>query len=96
MMVVVAYDVQTLQQSGRKRLSRVSKMCCHYGQRVQNSVFECLVSPSEFLVLENELEKIIDKDEDSLRFYMLGDNYSSRIKAVGKRREMPTDDVMIV
>lgn len=72
MMLVVTYDVNTETTAGKRRLRRVAKTCMKYGQRVQNSVFECLVTPSERLTLIHELEKIMDVDNDSLRLYNLG------------------------
>ena len=96
MMLVVTYDVNTETTAGKRRLRRVAKTCMKYGQRVQNSVFECLVTPSERLTLIHELEKIMDVDNDSLRLYNLGSRYSSRIEYRGTQRHLPVDDVMIV
>ncbi|NMM99232.1 CRISPR-associated endonuclease Cas2 [Bifidobacterium olomucense] len=96
MMVVVAYDVNTETASGRRRLRLVSKACMKYGQRVQNSVFECSVSPSDYLQLRHELDDIIDMESDSLRFYNLGAKYADRIENVGKQRHLPVDDVMLI
>ncbi|KFI92398.1 putative CRISPR-associated endoribonuclease Cas2 [Bifidobacterium saguini DSM 23967] len=96
MMVVVAYDVNTETASGRRRLRLVAKACMKYGQRVQNSVFECAVSPSGYLQLRHELNDIIDMERDSLRFYNLGAKYSDRIENVGKQRHLPVDDVMLI
>ncbi|WEV76357.1 CRISPR-associated endonuclease Cas2 [Bifidobacterium sp. ESL0800] len=96
MMVVVAYDVNTETPQGRRRLRLVAKACVKFGQRVQNSVFECLVSPSDLLVLKNELVKIIDVECDSLRFYNLGAKYSNRIEQVGRQRHLPSDGIMMV
>ena len=72
MMVLVTYDVNTTDKLGQKRLRQVAKKCVNYGQRVQNSVFECLLEPAQFVKLRNELEAIIDFEKDSLRYYMLG------------------------
>ena len=96
MMLVVTYDVNTETTAGKRRLRRVAKTCMKYGQRVQNSVFDCLVTPSERLTLIHELEKIMDVDNDSLRLYNLGSRYSSRIEYRGTQRHLPRDDVMIV
>ncbi|NEG90095.1 CRISPR-associated endonuclease Cas2 [Bifidobacterium aerophilum] len=96
MMIVVAYDVNTETASGRRRLRLVAKTCMKYGQRVQNSVFECLVSPSDYLVLRHELDDIVDLERDSMRFYNLGAKYSTRIEHVGRQRHVPVDDVMMV
>ena len=77
MMVLITYDVETMTPSGKKRLRQVAKQCVNFGQRVQNSVFECLVDPAQFAELKHRLESIIDLEKDSLRFYMLGDNWKS-------------------
>lgn len=75
MLILITYDVSTTDSEGRRRLSRVAKTCVDYGQRVQNSVFECILDATQFRRLKYELEEINDKDQDSLRFYNLGDNY---------------------
>lgn len=72
MMVLVTYDVNTETAAGRKRLRKVAKLCVDFGQRVQHSVFECSVTPAEFVEVKNRLLEIIDKEQDSIRFYMLG------------------------
>ena len=97
MMVLVTYDVSTESEGGKTRLRRVAKVCVNNGQRVQNSVFECLLEPAQFVTLKNSLFKIIDKDKDSLRFYMLGKNWESRVEQMGKNDTYhPTDDVVII
>ncbi len=68
MMVLITYDVETVTSSGKKRLRHVAKQCVNYGQRVQNSVFECLVDPAQFTELKHRLESIIDKEKDSIRY----------------------------
>lgn len=84
MLVLVTYDVNTEDAGGRRQLRKVAKACVNKGQRVQCSVFECLVDAAEYKQLKNELGKIIDKDADSLRFYNLGNNFSRRIETLGK------------
>jgi len=96
MMVLITYDVETMTPSGKKRLRRVAKQCVNFGQRVQNSVFECLVDPAQFAELKHRLESIIDLEKDSLRFYMLGDNWKSRIKHTGAKSSYNPDDMMII
>ncbi|WEV53721.1 CRISPR-associated endonuclease Cas2 [Bifidobacterium sp. ESL0704] len=96
MMVVVAYDVNTQTPQGRRRLRRVAKACTKYGQRVQNSVFECEVTPSDLLVLKHDLAGIIDLNCDSLRFYNLGAKYSNRIEHIGVQHHLPTDGLLMV
>lgn len=96
-MVLVTYDVNTESEGGKGRLRRVAKVCVNNGQRVQNSVFECMVEPAQFVVLKSSLLKIIDKDKDSLRFYLLGKNWENRVEQMGKNNTYhPTEDVMIL
>ena len=78
MLVLITYDVSTETSAGRRRLQRVAKKCLSYGQRVQNSVFECNIDWKQFIVLQSELMKIINTEEDSLRFYNLGNNYTEK------------------
>ena len=85
MMVLVTYDVNTETSLGRKRLRHVAKACENRGQRVQNSVFECLVDPAQWVNLQEKLIKIIDPEKDSLRFYYLGANWQGRIDHVGAK-----------
>ncbi|MDR3703525.1 MAG: CRISPR-associated endonuclease Cas2 [Candidatus Sulfopaludibacter sp.] len=82
-MVVVAYDVSTETDGGRRRLRRVAKVCEDVGQRVQDSVFECLVDGARWVRLRASLVSEIDPGEDSLRFYFLGDNWERRVEHVG-------------
>lgn len=89
MMVLVAYDVNVESKDGRRRLRRVAKICVNYGQRVQNSVFECLVDPSQLVELKAALFKEIDPKLDSLRYYQLGKNWRDRVEHVGAK---PTFD----
>lgn len=85
MMVLVTYDVNTESDEGRKRLRKVAKECVNYGQRVQNSVFECLVDPAQFARLKHSLCEIIDDEKDSLRFYYLGKNWQHRVEHFGAK-----------
>lgn len=96
MMVLVTYDVNTELPEGRKRLREVSKTCCKYGQRVQNSVFECNVTPSDYLQLKHKLNQIINPEQDSLRFYTLGSRYDQKIEYTGTQRHLPENDVMMI
>lgn len=96
-MVLVTYDVNTESDGGKTRLRRVAKVCVNYGQRVQNSVFECMLEPAQFVALKSSLSKIIDNDKDSLRFYLLGKNWESRVEQLGRNNAYhPTDDIMLV
>lgn len=80
MMVIVAYDVNTMEVAGQRRLRRVAKVCSKFGQRVQNSVFECEVTPADYLLLKHDLFEIMDEEVDSLRFYNLGSKYSNKYR----------------
>ena len=85
MLVVVAYDVNTVSEEGRRRLRHVAKLCEDFGQRVQNSVFECLVDAAQWTKLRARLVDKIEKKTDSLRFYFLGDNWQRRVEHVGAK-----------
>ena len=84
MLVLVTYDVNTEDAAGERRLRRVARACVNKGQRVQCSVFECLLNNAEYQALKHELEGIIDCDKDSLRFYNLGNTFSTRVETLGK------------
>ena len=86
MFVLVSYDVATDDDGGARRLRRVAKACQNYGQRVQYSVFECIVDPAQWAILRDRLIREIDKDKDSLRFYFLGSNWRRRVEHVGQQR----------
>lgn len=85
MMVLVTYDVNTASEGGSRRLRRVAKICQNYGQRVQNSVFECLVDPAQWTNLRHRLMEIFDPEKDSLRFYFLGANWKNRVEHQGAK-----------
>lgn len=86
MLVVIAYDVNTSDEAGRRRLRRVAKVCVNYGQRVQNSVFECVADAATLEKIKHQLLGIIDLDCDSLRIYNLGNRYGGRIEQYGAKR----------
>ena len=90
MLVLITYDVNTEDKAGRKRLRKVAKHCLNYGLRVQNSVFECNVNQKEYVELQHVLSTEIDESKDSLRFYLLGNNYKNKIIHIGAK---PTFDV---
>ena len=96
MLILVTYDVNTEDRAGTRRLNRIAKLCVKYGQRVQNSVFECLVEAHDYRVLQNELLKIADLDKDSLRFYNLGNNYSAKIEHFGAKSTYDPQGSLIV
>src|SRR5579863_1030199 len=95
MLVVVAYDVSTESEEGVKRLRRVAKVCEDKGQRVQNSVFECLVDAAQWVRLRADLIGEISPGDDSLRFYFLGDNWSRRIEHVGTKASYDPEGPLI-
>lgn len=96
MMVVVSYDVNTIKPEGRRRLRKVAKTCQNYGQRVQHSVFECLVDPVQFQALKNELTDIYEPATDSLRFYLLGANWKNRVEHLGCKEPIDPEGVLLV
>jgi len=84
MMVLITYDVSTTSVEGQKRLRSVARVCENYGQRVQNSVFECLIDPAQLVNIQHKLISIIDRECDSLRLYYLGKNWKKRVEHFGK------------
>ncbi|MCD7891230.1 MAG: CRISPR-associated endonuclease Cas2 [Ruminococcus sp.] len=95
MLVLITYDVNTEDKAGKTRLRKAAKICVNYGQRVQNSVFECSLDPVQLSTVKNALLKVIDKEKDSLRFYNLGNNYKNKIEHYGDKDTYLPDDVMI-
>ena len=85
MMVLVSYDVSTMDAAGKNRLRKVAKECQNHGQRVQNSVFEMNLDYSTFLKTKDRLLKLIDEKQDSLRFYYLGNNWEHRVEHIGAK-----------
>jgi CRISPR-associated protein Cas2 len=96
MLVVVSYDVSTIEEGGRRRLARVAKICKNYGQRVQLSIFECSVDPAQWAFLRNQLVQEIDPETDSLRFYFLGANWRRRVEHVGAKKSIDPDEPLVV
>ncbi len=96
MLILITYDVSTTSIGGKKRLRRVSKKCLDYGQRVQNSVFECIIDSAQFKQLKYQLEDIIDKETDSLRFYNLGNNYKTKVDHIGVKESYDIEDTLII
>ncbi|MBT9157919.1 MAG: CRISPR-associated endoribonuclease Cas2 [Firmicutes bacterium] len=96
MMVLITYDVSTMTPAGKKRLRHVAKQCLNHGQRVQNSVFECLLTPAQFVALRNRLEALIDGEVDSLRYYMLGSNWQNKVEHVGAKVAYDPEGSMII
>jgi len=96
MMVLVTYDVETLTSAGKTRLRKVAKRCVNYGQRVQNSVFECLVDPAQFAEFKHQLEEIIDEEKDSLRYYFLGNNWRNKVEHIGNKNSYDPESPLII
>lgn len=96
MLILITYDVDTTTKSGEKRLRKVAKECVNYGQRVQNSVFECLLTEAQLVSLKAILSSIIDETADSIRFYYLGNNWQRKIETLGEITSYdPTDSLII-
>ena len=96
MLVLVTYDVNTETAGGRRRLRKVAKACVNRGQRVQNSVFECLLDAAQYVMFKAELTALIDPQTDSLRFYQLGNNYKRKVEHVGMHPAFAQDDILLL
>jgi CRISPR-associated protein Cas2 len=96
MMVLVTYDVNTETEAGKKRLNKVAKQCQNFGQRVQNSVFECILDLAQLKLLQARLEKIIDIEKDSIRYYYLGDEWRKRVEHIGAKASIDLEGPLIV
>ncbi len=96
MMVLITYDVETTTPAGRKRLRKVARQCVNFGQRVQNSVFECLVDPAQFAELRHRLEETIDNKKDSLRYYFLGNNWKTKVEHTGVKTSYDPEDTLMI
>lgn len=96
MLVLITYDVSTADAAGQKRLRKVAKQCVNYGVRVQNSVFECQLNAAELRKVEYILENLIDKEKDSLRFYVLGNEYKNKVRHIGSKPAFNVSDVLIM
>lgn len=96
MLVLITYDVNTEDGAGKKRLRKVAKACTNYGQRVQNSVFECILDASQALALKHSLLAMIDADKDSLRFYYLGNRYESKVEHFGAKNTYAPEGLLMV
>ena len=97
MLILITYDVSVVTPSGRRRLRNIAKTCLDYGMRVQNSVFECEVTPAEMVVLKQELIDIYNPQEDSLRFYYLGKKGRQKVEHLGTKivLDVATDPLII-
>lgn len=96
MMVLISYDVSTMDTAGKTRLRKVAKECQNHAQRVQNSVFEADLDYSSFLKLKSRLIKLIDSEKDSLRFYYLGNHWERKIEHIGAKKTYNPEGVIII
>ena len=96
MLVLITYDVNTGTAKGKKRLARIAKICCNYGQRVQNSVFECDLDAAQLIVVRKMLLDTYEESEDSLRIYHLGNKYNTKIEQYGCKTSYDPEDVLII
>lgn len=96
MMVLITYDVETVTLEGARRLRHVAKECQNYGQRVQNSVFECVLTDAQFTILRSNLSSMIDNEKDSIRFYFLGNNWNNRVENIGKKTSYDVSSELII
>lgn len=96
MYVLVTYDVASDSPSSARRLRRVAKICTQFGQRVQLSVFECMLDPGKYECLKHELEQVIDKEKDSLRFYNLGNHWQSRVEHIGAKESYDPEGLLLI
>ena len=96
MLVLITYDVNTESYSGKKRLRKVAKECVNYGQRVQNSVFECSMDSAKCAIVKAKLTQLIDPEKDSLRFYYLGNNYANKIEHLGVKASYDPEGPLLI
>ncbi len=96
MLVLITYDVSTQDAAGKSRLRKVAKECVNYGQRVQNSVFECILDASQLLLLKDRLVSLINLNEDSLRFYYLGNNYQTKTEHFGSKTSYDAEGTLMI
>lgn len=96
MFVLITYDVNITSPNGARRLRNVAKECQNYGKRVQNSVFECILTEVQLITLKNSLEGFIDSTEDSVRFYILGNNWKRKVEILGKDIGIYFTDELII
>ncbi len=96
MLVLVTYDVNTADAQGKRRLRNVAKICVAHGQRVQNSVFECLIDEAQFQMLRMHLVQEIDPRKDSLRFYRLGNKFETKVEHIGAKPGFSAEDVLMI
>ena len=96
MMILITYDVNTEDAAGKKRLRKIAKQCVNYGQRVQNSVFECILDAAQCRQLQHTLLTIMDLEKDSLRFYYLGTHYQTKVEHFGAKASYEPEGVLLI
>lgn len=96
MLVLITYDVNTEDAAGKARLRKVAKQCVNYGQRVQNSVFECILDSAQCKKLIHRLRDLIDEEKDSLRIYYLGNNYQNKVEHFGAKPGYEAEGVLMI
>ncbi|WWR15931.1 CRISPR-associated endonuclease Cas2 [Lachnospiraceae bacterium JLR.KK008] len=96
MLVLITYDVCTQSAAGKTRLRKVARECVNYGQRVQNSVFECILDASQLLLLKDRLVSLINDKEDSLRFYYLGNHYQTKVEHFGSKDSYEAEGILMI
>lgn len=96
MFELITYDVNITSLNGAKRLRNVAKACLNHGKRVQNPVFECVLTESQYIMLKSQLENIIDSSQDSIRFYLLGSNWKRKVETIGKNMGIDVTGELII
>lgn len=96
MLILITYDVSTQDDEGKKRLRQIAKICVNYGQRVQNSVFECLLDPVQLKILQKNILDIMDKQKDSVRYYNLGKNWRRKVEHIGIKESYDPEDFLMI
>ena len=96
MMVLLTYDVDFSTHEGAKRLRKVAKICERYGVRVQNSVFEMIVDPTQLLMVKTKITEVIDESKDSIRIYNMGSKWNNKIEKIGAEKRFSQDDALIL
>ena len=96
MLILITYDVETVSSNGKKRLRQVAKQCMNYGQRVQNSVFDCVIDAAQFVELKHRLENIINYEKDSIRYYFLGSNWQNKVEHIGVKTSYNPEGIICI
>lgn len=96
MLILVTYDINTEDPDGQRRLRQVAKQCVNYGHRVQNSVFECILDASQYVMLKDKLCQLINHEKDSLRFYNLGNNHKAKVEHIGIKPSLELEGILMI